>query len=193
MSRGAQAGAYLCCTGDVKRAERELILRQGVVIPETPRERRQREALRADLEESPVVGRPLPLRLRNFRPTEDAYLAALSGPRPYMLRLREIDERTDAHELELEAAWRALARECSNDAAAFARRWRTQAKHWSFFEVNDLIERHNRWYPAESRLPMDPTRRDYALINGKDYRRRPLDSAWVLDRFPPKLAIATRT
>lgn len=177
----------------MKRAERELILRQGVVKPETPRARRQREALRADLEGSPVVGRPLPLRLRNFRPTDDAYLAALSGPRPYMLRLREIDERTEAHVRDLEAAWRTLAGECGADATAFARRWRAQAKRWSFFEVNDLIERHNRWYPAESRLPMDPKRRDYALVNGEDYRKRPLDGDWVLDRFPPKLAIAAST
>jgi hypothetical protein len=26
--------------------------------------------------------------------------------------------------------------------------------------VNELIDRHNRFYPAESRLPMDPRTRD---------------------------------
>ena len=50
--------------------------------------------------------------------------------------------------------------------------------------MNDLIERHNRWYPIEARLPMDPRRRDYALVNGRDYRRRRLDAAWALERFP---------
>jgi hypothetical protein len=31
---------------------------------------------------------------------------------------------------------------------------------------------------------MDPRRRDYVLVNGRDYRLRPLDSGWVLERFP---------
>ena len=51
--------------------------------------------------------------------------------------------------------------------------------------MNDLIERHNRWFPAESRLPMDPRRGDFALVNGRDYRLEPLDARWVLERFPP--------
>ncbi len=31
---------------------------------------------------------------------------------------------------------------------------------------------------------MDPRRGDFALVNGRDYRRRPLDAEWVLERFP---------
>ena len=50
--------------------------------------------------------------------------------------------------------------------------------------MNDLIERHNRWFPAESHLPMDPRRGDFALVNGSDYRLEPLDANWVLARFP---------
>jgi hypothetical protein len=168
----------------VRKAERERILRQGVVLPETPRDRRQREALAADLEGSPVVGRPLPLRLRNFRPAADSYLASLGGPLAYMVRLRQIDELTRGHEAALEEAREALKEECGDDDAAFARRWLETASTWSFAEVNDLIERHNRFYPAESRLPMDPKRRDFALVNGRDYRLRPLDREWVLERFP---------
>jgi hypothetical protein len=174
----------------VKRAERERILRQGVVKPETPRERRQRAGLEADLEGSPLLGKRLPLRLRNFRPSAEGYLASLGGPLPYMLRLREIEERTAAHEQALAEAWRRVASECDGDAASFTQRWRAIAERWSFFEVNDLIARHNRWYPAESRLPMDPKRGDFALVNGKDYRQRPLDAHWVLDRFPAELESA---
>ena len=56
--------------------------------------------------------------------------------------------------------------------------------------VNDLIRRHNRWYPAEARLPMDPRTGDFALVNGKPYRREPLDPAWALQRLPPSLGEA---
>jgi hypothetical protein len=174
----------------VKRAEREAIMRQGVTLPETPRQRRDLAGLEADLEDHPGTGRALPIRLRNFRPSADSYLASLGGPLPYMIRLREIARRTEALETALGAAWYELALECDGQNV-FARRWRELTAQWSFHEVNALIERHNRWYPVESRLPMDPARRDYALVNGEEYRREPLDAAWALERFPPSLGAAT--
>jgi hypothetical protein len=160
----------------VRRRERERIMRQGVVLPETPRDRRELEGLEADLRDSPLRGRELALRLRNFRPDAGAYLASLGGPLPYRARLREIDALTIEHEQQLADAYDALG----GDAEA----WEALAHRWDFGEVNELIDRHNRWYPAESRLPMDPRTGDYALVNGRSYRRRPLDASWVLERFP---------
>jgi len=165
-------------------------MRQGVTLPETPKERRDLAALAADLEDSPVLGEALPLRLRNFRPSSEKYLASLSGPLAYMVRLRDIDRLTAKLEAELEDAWHELAVECAGDEVRFERHWRERTAAVVFVEVNDLIERHNRWYPAESRLPMDPVRRDYALVNGRDYRRRLLDEEWVLERFPARLELA---
>lgn len=173
----------------MKREERELILKQGVVSPETPRDRREREALAEDLRSSPLRGRPLHLRLRNFRPDGAGYLSALGGPLPFMIRLREVTDQTEAHEQRLGAAWRALAAS-GQDADGFAAAWRAVVEAWSFDEVNDLIDRHNRYYPVESRLPMDPRTRTYALVAGEDYRRRPLDAAWALERFPADLGVA---
>lgn len=153
-------------------------MRQGVVLPETPRDRRNLEGLEADMRDSPYRGKAVPFRLRNFRPDAGSYLASLGGPLPYMARLREIDALTAAHEAAL-----AIAREEARDATE----WHATAHAWSFDEVNDLIDRHNRWFPAEARLPMDPRTGDYALVNGRSYRRPPLDAAWVLERFswPP--------
>lgn len=167
---------------------REAMPRQGVVLPETPRERRQRDALEEDLQTSPLTGRPLPIRARHFRPTAEAYLVATRGPLPYMLRLREIEQRTEAHEAALRDGWIALALEHAGDASGFARAWRARAAMVAFDDVNDLIDRHNLWYPAEARLPMDPRTGDYALVNGRDYRLEPLDAAWVLERFPADLS-----
>jgi hypothetical protein len=162
------------------RRERERIMRQGVVLPETPRDRANLSGLAEDVRDSPYKGRALPLRLRNFRPDADNYLASLGGPRPYMARLRQIAALTAAHEQALEEAYAAL----SGDEEA----WRTLVEGWGFGEVNELIDRHNRWYPAESRLPMDPRTGDYALVNGASYRREPLGVRWVLERFPLRAA-----
>jgi hypothetical protein len=169
----------------VEKAERDLIMRQGVVLPETPRDRREREALEEDLRSVELRGKPLPLRLRNFVPRADAFLAASRGPLAYMLRLREIEKQTAEHETALAAARQALADECDGDEARFSREWHGALDAWSFDEVNDLIERHNRWYPVESRLPMDPRTGDFVLVNSRDYRLTPLDADWALNRFPP--------
>ena len=128
----------------------------------------------ATSEGSPLVGRRLRLRLRNFRPGADSYLASLGGPLPYMQRLRMIADETADHERSLELAWRELAHECRGDAGAFERRWRRLAAEWNFVAVNALIEKHNRYFPAESRLPMDPRTGDFVLIQGEPYRRQPL-------------------
>ena len=162
-------------------------MRQGVVRPETPRDRREREGLEEDLRSMPLRGKPVPLRLRNFSPSADAYLAATRGPRPYMLRLREIEKAEARLAEELREGWHVLAEECGRDGDTFARRWVDLVSTVSFDEVNDLIERHNRWYPVESDLPMDPRRGDYVLVGGRDYRLRPRDAAWALERFPPEL------
>ena len=101
----------------MEKAERDAILRQGVVLPETPRQRRELAALAEDLQSISLTGKPLPVRARAFRPSADAYLVATQGPLPYMVRLREIEQLTAAHELELRAAWRALARRAARTAS----------------------------------------------------------------------------
>ena len=93
-----------------------------------------------------------------------------------MRRLREIDDAIEAHLARLAEAYA----ENGGDAEA----WRSLAARWDFSEVNDLIERHNRWYPVEARLAMDPRSRDFVKVGGRDYRREPLDADWVLRLFP---------
>jgi hypothetical protein len=158
----------------VKRIHAEEVLGEWGIRDVTPPSQRERERLEADRHVNPLVGKPLRRRLRNFRAEADTYVASLGGPLPYMQRLRQIDELTREHERRL--------------AAAYAERdggdWRRIAERWDFGDVNDLIERHNRFYPIEARLPMDPRSRDFVKVGGRHYSRRPLDAAWVLERFP---------
>jgi hypothetical protein len=160
----------------VQRTRAEEILGEWGVRDVTPPSQRERRLLELDRDLNPLTGQPLRRRLRNFRVEPDSYLASLGGPRPYMQRLRQIDEETAAHLARLDAAYA----EHGHDPAA----WRRVVERWDFGEVNELIDRHNRWYPIEARLPMDPRSRDFVRIGGRPYRRRPLDTAWVLERFP---------
>jgi hypothetical protein len=150
------------------------IMSQGAIRPETPRDREQRRVLEADLADSPVKGRPLRERMRNFRPDAESAVRALGGPLNWMRRLRAIEDALAQHERQLEAAWR----ETDPDD------WPRVAREWDFSEINELIERHNRHFPAEARLPMDPRTRDFVRINGRRYEREPLDADWILRRWP---------
>ena len=167
------------------------IMNQGAIRPETTRDRQERELLETELADSPVKGRPLTSRLRNFRPDADSAVRALGGPLMWMRRLRAIEDAVDQHERRLGEAWRRLA-EAVEDPAEFATAWRELAGDWNFREVNHLIERHNRNFPAEARLPMDPRTRDFVRLNGRSYLREPLDARWILDRFPPNPEAARR-
>jgi hypothetical protein len=169
------------------RREREAILGEHGVYGENPRERSFVRKLDGDLEGSPLRGKPLPRRLRNFRPAVDAYVAGLHGLPRHLERLRQIEALSAEHEGRLAEAWERLAMRHARDPAGFARAWHRLAERWNFGAVNELIDRHNRWYPAEARLPMDPRTGNFVLVDDKPYRRRELDADWVLERFPPEL------
>jgi len=168
----------------VHRKDREAILGEWGLRETSSREQADLSRLDQDLEGSPLRGKRLPGRLRNFRPGVDRYVASLGGPLAYMQRLRQIELETEQHEQRLDEAWSELVEFCGEDRDAFAQHWHRTAERWSFTAVNELISRHNLWYPAEARLPMDPRSGDFVLVGGRPYRREPLDAAWILERFP---------
>jgi len=143
----------------------------------TPQSAQERRGLAHEHELNPLTGSPLPRRIRRFRADPDRYLSALGGPLPYMRRLREIDDAIAEQTEQLAVAYQ--------DYRGDPDGWRRRAAAWDFGEVNELIERHNRWYPVEARLAMDPRTRDFVKVGGRSYRREPLDAAWILARFPP--------
>jgi hypothetical protein len=154
----------------------EEIIGEWGVRDVTPPSQKERELLELDRESNPLIGKPLRRRLRNFRAEADLYLASLGGPLPYMRRIRVIETLTDSHLARLADAYE----EHRGDPDG----WGREAERWDFGDVNELIEKHNRWFPIESRLPMDPRTRDFVKVGGREYRRDPLDAAWVLSRFP---------
>jgi hypothetical protein len=160
----------------VRRPRAEEILGEWGVRDVTPPSAQERERLEGEHELNTLAGVPLPRRIRRFRPEPDSYVASLGGPLPYMQRLKTIEEEIDRHRERLAKAY---ARPRGDPAT-----WRRRAERWNFSEVNDLIERHNRWYPIEARLPMDPRTRDFVKVGGRDFRVEPLDAEWVLEHFP---------
>jgi len=164
------------------RRERLAIMSEGAIRKDDPRDVEQARRLAEDVEGSPLRGNRIRQRLKNFVAGADSYVASIGGPLPWMQRRRMIEDETEQHERRLAEARRELAEACHNEAE-FAHGWRRMAERWSFDAVNELIEKHNRNFPAESRLPMDPRTGDFVQLNGKPYRLEPLDARWVLERF----------
>jgi hypothetical protein len=132
-----------------------------------------------------VRGKPLPERFR-LGPVElDRYLAGQLQGMAYMRRLRAIEDGEARHLTELEGAWRTLA-ETEQDEAAFALAWREVASAWDFRRINDLIAKHNAYYPIEARVPMNPRTGDYA----QRWQRGEYGAEWILERFPATRALA---
>ena len=160
----------------VKCPRAEEVLGEWGVRDVTPPSQRERDALARDRDVNPLTGKPLRRRLRNFRSEPDLYLASLGGPLPYMRRLRQIEAEIERHLADLTEAYR--------EHGADPEAWRRVAERWDFGGLNELIEKHNRWFPIEARLPMDPKTRDYVKVGGRPYRHEPLDASWILERFP---------
>jgi len=150
-------------------------------LEESPRQRAEREAVERAAADSQLHGRPLPHRVRLERASLERYLRAAGGPLLYMRRLRQIEEGTRRHEEALAQRRTELAK--TTPPAELEEAWQAEARAWDFGDVNRLIEQHNRWYPVEAQLPMDPRTGDYALVDGRPYLRRPLDAAWALERL----------
>jgi hypothetical protein len=118
-------------------------------------------------------------------------LAIVIGGAPaWSRRLKRIDTLVDEALSALEVDWRRLARERSRKPERFASEWQARAQQTDFSQVNDLIQRHNVYFPAEANLAMDVHTGDYIGLGGGDFRRQPLDAAWVLHHFPADLSLA---
>jgi hypothetical protein len=121
-------------------------------------------------------------------PTEKRLLAlAVGGAPAWSRRLKRIETLTEALLAALAVAWQDLACTARGDRLRFDQAWRQHAARVDFEPINDLIRRHNEYYPIERRLPMDVRTGDFVGPGGREFRRRPLDADWVLSHFPADL------
>lgn len=125
--------------------------------------------------------------VRNMASVEQ-YLQAGAVPR-FIERAQQIESGTRRHLQRLERAYEWARSQHPDDPDGFAVRWRGIAENWRFDDVNELIDEHNRWYPAERRLPLNPRTGDYLTIGNRDWRRTPLSTAWILRQFPAAPAV----
>jgi hypothetical protein len=123
-----------------------------------------------------LSGLALPPTLGLSPPTIESILLGSAGPPRFAERLATIERLTVS--LEARAAQRLaeLRRTYGAGSPLAAARLRREIESWDLDEVNTLIAAHNRYYPIERRLPMDPLTGDYVAVGGRSYRREPLEA-----------------
>jgi hypothetical protein len=117
----------------------------------------------------------------------EQYLQAGVVPR-FIERANQIEAGIHRHRNRLDRAYDWAREKYGHNPEEFARYWRELAESWRFDDINELIDEHNQWYPAERRLPMNPRTGDYMTIGNRDWRRRRLDAGWILEQFPVESA-----
>jgi hypothetical protein len=95
---------------------------------------------------------------RNFTIHLEDRVRAMGGPPAYMRRKRDIEDlearlvaSLKAHDAKRQAA---LAARAMDELARLGDAPRGFVR--SLADLNDLIDRHNRYYPIEANLPIDP-------------------------------------
>ena len=111
-------------------------------------------------------------------PTSQGLLIGLVGVPRFAERALEIEERTVSHRRRLTAARRELET-AYGEGELLAAALRRLARSWCFDDVNALIDEHNRWFPIERNLPLDPATGEYLPVLGRTHRLKRLGPDWA--------------
>lgn len=110
-------------------------------------------------------------------------IRAAQGPPAYMVRLRRIEDMETAFLRELRLVYgQALAQ--LGDPKKAEERLVYRARLFDLTKLNDLIEKHNLYYPVEANLPSDV--RSLAIMDGQEpWRPRP---KWTVEELVKQAA-----
>lgn len=120
---------------------------------------------------------------RNFTLGVDERIRALTiGAPAYALRKRKIED-TEEKWVETLVALRTKLEAAGAPGPDVERALREKAETFDYAKLNELVAQHNRWYPVEANLPMDP--RGRYLVYGRPWHPE--------DEFTPARILAKIT
>jgi hypothetical protein len=121
--------------------------------------------------------------------TAERLRAAAGGPPAYMRRLREIEDLTVAIARAL-GDRRVQAISMGKDPEVFAR---SNAPRRAIARLEELVARHNRFYPIEANLPIDPRTGALRDRHGEVWRPLPCPSLDDLLRMSAAVGAGVRS
>ncbi len=104
----------------------------------------------------------------NFKISLDARVRAAAGVPAYMRRKRRIEDLEEAMRQALVEVYQQALEDNGGDEAAAKSTMQQRARDMDLGLLNDLIDRHNRYYPIEANLPTD-VRTGKLMVLGKPW------------------------
>jgi hypothetical protein len=104
----------------------------------------------------------------NFKISLDARVRAAAGVPAYMRRKRRIEDLEEAMRQALVEVYQQALEDNGGDEPVAKSAMQQRAREMDLGLLNDLIDRHNRYYPIEANLPTD-VKTGKLMVSGKPW------------------------
>jgi hypothetical protein len=158
---------------------------KGDMADTTYRERILAKQLESHEFNGGITSKPLEIPQVNFTIPLEKKIQTLSGPPYYMLRSRQIERLMDQLMEELSAEYSKMLAKFAGRREVFAGKWKKLIENWPLDKLNNLIEKHNMYYPIEANLRMNPRSSDFLFGSAVWKPREKITVESLLERFPP--------
>ncbi len=103
-----------------------------------------------------LKGKPLKIPQANFTISLENKVKSMFGPPHYATRARRIENITQKLIEDLAVEHENMKQEYDDRPEVFARKWQELIASLELDDLNELIEKHNQYYPMEANLQIDP-------------------------------------
>lgn len=143
----------------------------------------------ADIPEE-LKGKPLKLPQMNFKISLEKLVQSMYGPPWYALRARQVEDKVDGLMNKVAKEYKNMIDTLGMNAEIFAQQWKEYIGSLQLEELNDLIERHNIYYPVEANLSIDLKTEGFLVGSTAWEPKEKITTGGLLERFPPDIDIA---
>lgn len=134
-----------------------------------------------------VKGKPLKIPQVNFTVSLESKVRSMFGPPHFATRARRIENLTRKLMDDLAAEYAGMIERFREDPDTFDREWNRLVRSVELDKLNDLIEKHNKYYPIEANLQIDPESGAPLLGSVPWKPKDKISTELLLERFPPDM------
>ena len=137
-----------------------------------------------------IKGRPLRIPQMVMKIPMEKLVQSMFGPPKYALRARRIEDKTDKLMKEITTEYINMVDRFGKDPEIFAQQWKEYIGSLELKELNDLIERHNMYYPVEANLNIDLKTEGFLIGSTLWKPKEKITIEGLLKQFPPNITAA---
>ena len=139
-----------------------------------------------DLPES-IKGKPLKIPRINFTIPLENKVRSMLGPPHYAVRAGRIENITQKLMEDLAIEYACMIDKFGENPEVFAQQWKELLGSLELDKLNDLIEKHNTYYPMEANLQIDPDSGAYLSGSVPWQPKEKISVEWLFKLFPPNI------